>query len=57
MKKAQYKKERFLKQNVLKLSPEELVALQSEIKKPSDEFDRYYADWLGAKVKFVKITE
>ena len=32
VKKAQYKKERFLKQNVLKLSPEELVALQSEIK-------------------------
>ena len=57
MKKAQYKKERFLKQNVLKLSPEELVALQSEIKKLSDEFDRYYADWLGAKVRFVKITE
>ena len=57
MKKVQYKKERFLKQNVLKLSPEELVALQSEIKKLSDEFDRYYADWLGAKVRFVKITE
>lgn len=57
VKKAQYKKERFLKQNFLKLSPEELVALQSEIKKMSDEFDRYYADWLGAKVRFVKITE
>ena len=57
VKKAQYKKERFLKQNILKLSPEELVALQSEIKKLSDEFDRYYADWLGAKVRFVKIAE
>ena len=57
VKKAQYKKERFLKQNVLKFSPEELVALQSEIKKLSDEFDRYYADWLGSKVEFVKITE
>ena len=57
MKKAQYKKERFLKQNIPKLSLEELVALQSEIKKLSDEFDRYYADWLGAKVRFVKITE
>ena len=53
----QYKKERFLKQNVLKLSPEQLVALQSEINQLSDEFDRYYADWLGAKVRFVKITE
>ena len=41
---SEYKKEHFLKQNVLKLSPEELVALQSEIKKLSDEFDRYYAD-------------
>ena len=29
VKKAQYKKERFLKQNVLKLSPNQLVALQS----------------------------
>ena len=57
VKKAQYKKERFLKQNILKLSPEELVALQSEIKNLSDEFDRYYAEWLGANVRFVKITE
>ena len=57
VKKAQYKKERFLKQNVLKLSPEELVALQSEIKNLSDEFDHYYVDWLEAKVRFVKITE
>ena len=57
VKKAQYKKEHLLKQNVLKLSPEELVALQSEIKSLSDEFDRYYADWLGAKVRFVKLSE
>ena len=57
VKKAQYKRKRFLKQNFLNLSPEELVALQSEIKKLSDEFDRYYADWLGAKVRFVNITE
>ena len=48
MKKAQYKKERFLKQNVLKHSPKELVALQSEIKNLSDEFDAYRANWLGA---------
>ena len=26
-------------------------------KQLSDEFDRYYADWLGAKVRFVKLTE
>ena len=39
------------------VAPEELVALQFEINKLSDEFDRYYADWLGAKVRFVKITE
>ena len=57
MKKASYKKECFLKQNVLKLSPDELVALQSEIKSLSDEFDRYYANWLGAKVRFVKLTK
>ena len=37
--------------------PEQLVALQAEIKQLSDEFDRYYADWLGAKVRFVKLTE
>ena len=57
MKKAQYKKQRFLKQNVLKLSPQELFALQAEIKQLSDEFDHYYADWLGAEVRFVKITD
>ena len=57
MKKAQYKKQDFLKDNVLKLSPDEFVALQSEIKGLSDEFDRYYADWLGAKVRFVKLTK
>nr|XP_020182088.1 transcription initiation factor TFIID subunit 4-like [Aegilops tauschii subsp. strangulata] len=50
VKKAQYKKERFLRQNVLKLSPDELVALESEIKKLSDEFDAYCAEWLGAKI-------
>nr|XP_040252798.1 uncharacterized protein LOC120969636 [Aegilops tauschii subsp. strangulata] len=57
VKKAQYKKECFLKQNVLKLSPDELVALQSEIKKLGDEFDAYRAEWLGAKVRFVRMTK
>ena len=57
VKKAQYKKERFLKQNVLKLSPDELIALQAEIKSLSDEFDSYRAEWLGAKVRFVKLAK
>ncbi|XP_073357917.1 uncharacterized protein [Aegilops tauschii subsp. strangulata] len=53
LKKAQYRKERFLKENVVNMTNDELVALQSEIKNLSDEFDRYYADRLGAKVRFV----
>ena len=39
------------------MTTEELVTIQSEIKKLSDEFDVYCADWLGAKVRFVKLTE
>jgi hypothetical protein len=39
------------------MSPEDLVALQTVIKGLNDEFDRYYADWLGAKVKFVKLAK
>ena len=41
VKKAQYKKQHFLKDNVLRLSHEQLIAMQSEIKKLSDEFDAY----------------
>ena len=57
MKKAQYKKERYLKKNVVTMSTNELVAIQAEIKQLSDEFDAYRADWLGAKVCFVKLTD
>ena len=57
MKKAQYKKERFLKKNVVKMTTDELVAIQTEIKGLSDEFNAYRADWLGAKVRFVKMAE
>ena len=57
LKKAQYRKERFLKKNVVSMTTEELVTIQSEIKKLSDEFDVYRADWLGAKVRFVNLTE
>ena len=39
------------------MTTEELVNIQSEIKKLSDEFDVYRADWLGAKVRFVNLTE
>src|SRR5215216_4368213 len=44
-KKAQYKKERFLKKNVVKMTTDELLKIQSEIKALSDEFDAYRADW------------
>nr|XP_020193942.1 translation initiation factor IF-2-like [Aegilops tauschii subsp. strangulata] len=56
-KKAQYKKERFLKKNVLNMTPEELVNMQKEIKGLSDEFDIYHVDWLSAKVRFVKLAK
>ena len=57
LKKAQYEKQRYLKDNVLTLSPDQLIALQAEIKQLSDEFNRYYADWKGAKVRFVNLTK
>ena len=57
MKKARYKKERFLKKNVVSMTTGDLVTIQSEIKKLGDEFDAYRADWLGAKVRFVNLTE
>src|SRR3990170_4296883 len=57
VKKAQYRKEHFLKKNVVKMSPEELVTMQKEIKALSDEFDAYHADWLGAKVRFVRMAK
>ena len=57
LKKAQYKKQRYLKDNVLALTPDQLIALQDEIKQLSDEFNRYYADWKGAKVRFVKLAK
>ena len=56
-KKAQYKKQRYLKDNVLSLSPEQLLALQAEIKKLSKDFEAYKPDWKGAKVRFVKLTK
>ena len=31
--------------------------MQTEIKKLSDEFDAYKAEWLGAKVRFVKMAK
>ena len=57
IKKAQYKKEKFLKNNVVTMTTDELVKIQSEIKTLSDDFQAYYADRQGAKVRFVKITE
>ena len=57
LKKAQYRKEKFLKNNVVSMTTDELVKIQSEIKVLSDDFNAYYADWQGAKVRFVKLTE
>nr|XP_020192583.1 uncharacterized protein LOC109778439 [Aegilops tauschii subsp. strangulata] len=51
VKKAQYKKEHFLKKNDVNMSPEELVTMQTEIKALGDEFDAYREDWLGAKAE------
>src|SRR3954465_5201011 len=39
------------------MTTEELVKMQADLKTLSDEFDAYYADWKGAKVRFVKLTE
>ena len=57
IKKAQFRKEKFLKNNVVKMTPDELLKIQAEIKTLSDDFNAYYADWQGAKVRFVKLTE
>ena len=39
------------------MTTNELVKIQSEIKTLNDDFKAYYADWQGAKVRFVKLTE
>ena len=39
------------------MTTDDLVKIQSEIKVLSDDFNAYYADWQGAKVRFVKLTE
>ena len=57
LKKAQYRKEKFLKNNVVSMTTDELVKIQFEIKVLSDDFNAYYADWKGAKVRFVKLTK
>ena len=57
VKKSQFKKEQFLKKNVVNMSTEELVTLQTEIKALSDEFDAYRANWLGPKVRFVRLAK
>ena len=39
------------------MTPEELLQAQSEIQALSKDFDAYYADWQGAKVRFVNLTK
>ena len=53
----QYRKEKFLKNNVVSMTTDDLVKIQSEIKVLGDDFNAYYADWQGAKVRFVKLTK
>ena len=57
IRKAQYRKEKLLKKNVVRMTPEELLQAQSEIQALSKDFDAYYADWQGAKVRFVNLTK
>ena len=57
LKKAQCKKERHPKKNVVKITTDELVTVQAEIKNLTDEFDVYHVDWKGAKVRFVKLAK
>ena len=57
IKKAQYRKEKLLKKNVVRMTPEELLQAQSEIQALSKDFDAYNADWQGAKVRFVNLTK
>ena len=39
------------------MTPDELLKIQAEIKTLCNDFNAYYADWQGAKVRFVKLTE
>ena len=39
------------------MTTEELVTIQTEIKKLNDDFDAYRVDWIGAKVRFVKLAD
>ena len=39
------------------MTNDELVKLQSEIKVLSDDFNTYYANWKGAKVRFINLTK
>src|SRR4051812_48609076 len=57
IKKSQYRKEKLLKKNVVKMTTEELIKMQAEIKALSNNFNSYYVDWQGAKVRFVRLTE
>src|SRR3954462_3440791 len=39
------------------MNPDELIKMQGEIKSLSAKFDSDYANWQGAKVRFVKLTD
>ena len=46
-----------LKKYVVNMTTDELLKIQAEIKALSDDFNAYYADWKGAKVRFVNLTK
>ena len=43
-KKTQFRKEKFLKNNVVNMKTDELLKIQAETKALSDDFNAYYAD-------------
>ncbi|KAI4978007.1 hypothetical protein ZWY2020_014561 [Hordeum vulgare] len=54
--KEQTQKERFLKNDLLTFSPEQLITMQTEIKNFTHEYNHYHADWKVAKVRFVNLA-
>ncbi|KAI5006123.1 hypothetical protein ZWY2020_033366 [Hordeum vulgare] len=54
--KAKTQKESFLKNNILTMTPNQLLTAQTEIKKLSEEYNRFNADMKGTKVRFVNVA-
>ncbi|KAI5006122.1 hypothetical protein ZWY2020_033365 [Hordeum vulgare] len=54
--KAKTQKESFLKNNILTMTPNQLLTAQTEIKKLSEEYNRFNAELKGTKVRFVNVA-